>query len=125
MSLPELYELQHCLVHVADVVACAIIKRQQPAADLVTKRALYREFGRAGSISISPRMGRSRASDSERPRIHRSNTAARNSSPYSKPNACNAQKSSVNTDNKSRQNKLFCSLYHSKRTNTRRQPESR
>ena len=46
MSLPELYELQHCLVHVADVVACAIIKRQQPAADLVTKRALYREFGR-------------------------------------------------------------------------------
>lgn len=46
MSLPELYELQHCLVHVADVVARAIIKRQQPAADLVTKRALYREFGR-------------------------------------------------------------------------------
>ena len=46
MSLPELYELQHCLVHVADVFACAIIKRQQPAADLVTKRALYREFGR-------------------------------------------------------------------------------
>lgn len=46
MSLPELYELQHYLVHVADVVACAIIKRQQPAADLVSKRALYREFGR-------------------------------------------------------------------------------
>lgn len=46
MSIPELYELQHCLVNVADVVACAIIKRQHPAADLVTKRALYDEFGR-------------------------------------------------------------------------------
>ena len=68
MSLPELYELQHCLVHVADVVACAIIKRQQPAADLVTKRALYREFGRGWvDKHIAPR-GRSRASDSERPR---------------------------------------------------------
>lgn len=46
MSLPELYELQHCLVHMADIVACAIVKRQKPADDLVTKRALYREFGR-------------------------------------------------------------------------------
>lgn len=46
MTLPELYELQLCLVHMADVVACAIIKHQQPASDLVTKRALYREFGR-------------------------------------------------------------------------------
>ena len=58
MSLPELYELQHCLVHVADVVACAIIKRQQPAADLVTKRALYREFGRGWvDKHIAPRFG--------------------------------------------------------------------
>lgn len=46
MSTSELYDLQRCLVHVADVVACAIVKRQRPADDLVTKRALYREFGR-------------------------------------------------------------------------------
>lgn len=46
MSIPELYELQHQIVNMADVIACAIIKRQKPADDLVTKRALYREFGR-------------------------------------------------------------------------------
>lgn len=46
MPIPELYELQHCIVNMADVIACAIIKRQKPADDLVTKRALYREFGR-------------------------------------------------------------------------------
>lgn len=46
MSTPELYELQHQIVKMADVIACAIIKRQKPADDLVTKRALYREFGR-------------------------------------------------------------------------------
>lgn len=122
MSLPELYELQHCLVHVADVVACAIIKRQQPAADLVTKRALYREFGRGW---VDKHIAPHGKIEGKRFGTAPNYTAARNSSPYSKPNACNAQKSSVNTDNKSRQNKLFCSLYHSKRTNTRRQPESR
>ncbi|WP_418991885.1 hypothetical protein [Alistipes sp.] len=46
MSIPELYELQHQIVSLADVIACAIVKRQKPADDLVTKRALYREFGR-------------------------------------------------------------------------------
>lgn len=46
MSTSELYDLQRCLVHVADVVACAIVRQQRPAEDLVTKRALYREFGR-------------------------------------------------------------------------------
>lgn len=42
----EIDRLERLLLHVADVVACAIIKRQQPAADLVTRNALYREFGR-------------------------------------------------------------------------------
>lgn len=46
MPTTELYELQHQIVNMADVIACAIIKRQKPADDLVTKRALYREFGR-------------------------------------------------------------------------------
>lgn len=46
MPTTELYELQHQIVNIADVIACAIIKRQKPADDLVTKRALYREFGR-------------------------------------------------------------------------------
>ena len=122
MSLPELYELQHCLVHVADVVACAIIKRQQPAADLVTKRALYREFGRGWvDKHIAPR-GKI---EGKRFRIHRSNTAARNSSPCSKPNVCNAQKSLANTDSRSSQNKPFRSLYRTGRPNTRQQHESR
>ena len=44
--IDEIDRIKLLLLHVADVVACAIIKRQQPAADLVTKRALYREFGR-------------------------------------------------------------------------------
>lgn len=47
MSTPELYELQHQIVKMADVIACAIIKRQKPADDLVSKRALYREFGQS------------------------------------------------------------------------------
>lgn len=42
----EIDRLERLLLHVADVIACAIIKRQHPAADLVTKRALYDEFGR-------------------------------------------------------------------------------
>ena len=46
MTISELYELQRLLVNMADVVAEAVIKRQQPAADLVTRRALYREFVR-------------------------------------------------------------------------------
>ena len=122
MSLPELYELQHCLVHVADVVACAIIKRQQPAADLVTKRALYREFGRGWvDKHIAPR-GKI---EGKRFGTHRSNTAARNSSPCSKPNVCNAQKSLANTDSRSSQNKPFRSLYRTGRPNTRQQHESR
>lgn len=44
--IDEIDRIKLLLLHVANVVACAIIKRQQPAADLVTKRALYREFGR-------------------------------------------------------------------------------
>lgn len=39
--------MQRQFVRMADVVACALIKRMRPADDLVTKRALYREFGRA------------------------------------------------------------------------------
>ena len=46
MTISELYELQRLLENMADVGAEAVIKRQQPAADLVTRRALYREFGR-------------------------------------------------------------------------------
>lgn len=46
MYSAELYELQRVIVYISDVIACAIIKHQRPAEDLVTKKALYREFGR-------------------------------------------------------------------------------
>lgn len=44
--IDELNDFQRVAIRFAPLIACAIIKRQQPAADLVTKRALYREFGR-------------------------------------------------------------------------------
>lgn len=125
MSLPELYELQHCLVHVADVVACAIIKRQQPAADLVTKRALYREFGRGWvDKHIAPR-GKIEGK--------RFGTAPNSPIKYSRTEfvalleAERLQRAEIigNTDSRSSQNKPFRSLYRTGRPNTRQQHESR
>ena len=125
MSLPRIIRITALPRPRADVVACAIIKRQQPAADLVTKRALYREFGRGWvDKHIAPR-GKIEGKRFGTARIHRSNTAARNSSPCSKPNVCNAQKSLANTDSRSSQNKPFRSLYRTGRPNTRQQHESR
>lgn len=46
MTTHDLYELKHQIVHMAPVIACAIIKRQNPAADLITRNAAYKEFGR-------------------------------------------------------------------------------
>ena len=119
MSLPELYELQHCLVHVADVVACAIIKRQQPAADLVTKRALYREFGRGWvDKHIAPR-GKIEGK--------RFGTAPNSPIKYSRTEfvALLEAERLANTDSRSSQNKPFRSLYRTGRPNTRQQHESR
>jgi hypothetical protein len=42
----DLFAIQHQVTQMADVIACAIIKRQQPAADLMTKREAYKFAGR-------------------------------------------------------------------------------
>lgn len=47
MSLPELEELKTHIEEFADVVASKVIEKLSPASDLVSKRALYREFGRS------------------------------------------------------------------------------
>lgn len=38
--------MQNALMNMADLVACAIVKRQKPMADLVSRTALGKEFGR-------------------------------------------------------------------------------
>lgn len=45
--LTDVLTMQNALMNMADVIACALIKRQKPMADLVSRTALCREFGRA------------------------------------------------------------------------------
>lgn len=47
MLASEVIDLQYKIMQMADVIACAITRRQKPADDLVTKNALYEEFGRS------------------------------------------------------------------------------
>lgn len=45
--LTDVLTMQNVLLNMADLVACAIVKRQKPMADLVSRTALGKEFGRA------------------------------------------------------------------------------
>ncbi|MBQ2395241.1 MAG: hypothetical protein II307_05715 [Alistipes sp.] len=47
MSLTEVLTMQNALLNMADLVACAIVKHQKPMADLVSRTALCKEFGRS------------------------------------------------------------------------------
>lgn len=47
MSLTDVLTMQNALLNMADLLACAIVKRQSPMADLVSRTALCKEFGRA------------------------------------------------------------------------------
>lgn len=44
--LTNVLTMQNALMNMADLVACAIVKRQKPMADLVSRTALGKEFGR-------------------------------------------------------------------------------
>lgn len=45
--LTDVLTMQNALMNMADVIACALIKRQKPMEDLVSRTALCKEFGRA------------------------------------------------------------------------------
>lgn len=44
--LTDILTTKNALLNMADLVACAIVKRQKPMADLVSRTALCKEFGR-------------------------------------------------------------------------------
>lgn len=48
--LTNVLTMQNALMNMADLVACAIVKRQKPMADLVSRTALGKEFGRVWEI---------------------------------------------------------------------------
>jgi hypothetical protein len=45
--LTDVLTMQNALINMADLVACAIVKRQKPMADLISRTALGKEFGRS------------------------------------------------------------------------------
>ena len=67
--LTDILTAKNALLNMADLVACAIVKRQQPMADLVSRTALCKEFGRgwvenreAQGLLVGKRAGASRNS---------------------------------------------------------------
>lgn len=47
MKTADISEVQRSIMADADMIACAVVKMLTPAKDLVSKRALYKEFGQA------------------------------------------------------------------------------
>lgn len=39
--------MKNALLNMADLVACAIVKRQKPMSDMVSRTTLYKEYGRS------------------------------------------------------------------------------